>query len=91
MKEHFQRAILKIAERLLYTAKTDDRLRSSIRLCAEEVLALTTEPVPPAAKEAPSQVDGEQPVVDLAPSSKPRQVGEPFILAVTQCRLFLKA
>jgi hypothetical protein len=91
MNEQFQKAIVEIAEHLLQDASTDDRLRSSLRSCAEEVLSLTTEPAPPAVEAAPSQVGGEQPVVEAARSSQSRQVADSFNLAVVQRRLSLKA
>jgi hypothetical protein len=91
MNERFQKAIIEIAEHLLDAADTDDGLRSSLRLCAEEVLSLTTGPAPPAVDEVPSQVGGEQPVVEPQCPSKPRQVADSFNLAVMQLRLSLKA
>lgn len=103
MNEQFQRAILEAAESLLIAASTDERLRSSLRLCAEQVLAITNqpdEPVPPpvedsilpvAVKEPISQVGGEQPVVAPSFSSKSGRVAEPFNLASMKDRFILKA
>lgn len=103
MNEQFQRAILEVAERLLHATITDDCLRSSLRLCAEEVLALTTEPVEPVpppveesilpvpVQESILQVGGEQPFVVATTLSNPGQAAEPFNQAVTQDRLILKA
>jgi hypothetical protein len=91
MNEQFHRAIVEVAEHLLGAASTDDRLRSSLRLCAEEVLARTTHPAPPAVDEAPSPLEDEQPVGEPAHPPKPRQADEPFNLTVMQGRLALKA
>ena len=91
MNEQFHRAIVEVAEHLLGAASTDDRLRSSLRLCAEEILARTTHPASPAVDEAPSPSEGEQPVDEPAHPPKPRRADEPFNLAVMQGRLALKA
>jgi hypothetical protein len=94
MNEQFQRAILEAAESLLIAASTDERLCSSLRLCAEQLLALTAEPdesVPPPVEQGRSQGGGEQPVVDSSPPAKPDPIDEPFNLATVRGRLSLKA
>ena len=50
MNEEFQRAIFEVAEHLLDAARTDDHLRSSLRLCAQEILALTAALLPQPSK-----------------------------------------